>query len=196
MIIYLDTETSGLNPGQICQLSYILQDGTKVKAKNFFFDVDYVEFGAYMVHGFSVEKLRVLSCGLGFNNHFQEIEKDFNSADVICAHNTSFDFKFLSKEFERCGSMFLPKEQFCTMKNSITACKLPRTNSRGYKYPKLAELCSFLGVSDSQISQTTTKLFGSQAGYHDARFDTTALFISTNKGVQTINEFAVLQKYL
>ncbi len=196
MIIYLDTETSGLNPGQICQLSYILQDRNKISAKNFFFDVEFVEYGAYMVHGFSVEKLRLLSRGLGFNNHVEEVEKDFNLADVICAHNTSFDFKFLSKEFWRCGREFLPKEQFCTMKNSITACKLSRANSRGYKYPKLGELCSFLGITDSQINQATSKLFCSQAGYHDARFDTTALFLSANKGAQILKEFAVLQRYL
>ena len=36
MIIYFDTETTGLYPGQICQLSYVMQDEGKVVAKNFF----------------------------------------------------------------------------------------------------------------------------------------------------------------
>ena len=60
MILYFDTETTGVRPGQICQLSYIIQDTSGVSAKNFFFSVDYVEQGASAVHGFSVQKLRAV----------------------------------------------------------------------------------------------------------------------------------------
>ena len=37
MIIYFDTETTGLSPGGIIQLSYIMQDSNGVVGKNFFF---------------------------------------------------------------------------------------------------------------------------------------------------------------
>ena len=44
-ILMFDTETTGLRPGQICQLSYIVIDNStkpyKVYGKNFFFSVDY-----------------------------------------------------------------------------------------------------------------------------------------------------------
>ena len=63
MIIYLDTETTGLCPGNICQLSYVLQTEKEVKAKNFYFAVDNVEYGAYSVHGLSPEILYKLSNG-------------------------------------------------------------------------------------------------------------------------------------
>ena len=43
MIIFFDTETTGLIPGRIIQLSYIMQSETEVRAKNFFFAVEYVE---------------------------------------------------------------------------------------------------------------------------------------------------------
>ena len=108
MILYFDTETTGLHPGQICQLTYILQDKNGVKAKNFFFSVDYVEFSAQMVHGFSKEKLFVLSNGKTFSDHFEEIKSDFESADLVVAHNVSFDFSFMRKEFERMGLLRCP----------------------------------------------------------------------------------------
>ena len=196
MIIYLDTETTGLNPGQICQLSYIMQEGKNVWGKNFFFAVDYVEYGAYKVHGFSVEILDKLSGGKGFEKFVCEIEQDFAKAKVICTHNSSFDFKFLRKEFERCGKDFLPNDEFCTMKSSISACKLIRPNSGGYKYPRLNELCDYLGITDDQIQTFSQKIFGAQAGYHDARFDTTAVFLAVNQGVDVIPAFEKLKENL
>ena len=77
MIIYLDTETTGLRPGQICQLSYVIQDGQQVRGKNFFYTVDAVEYGAFMVHGFSVEKLKSLSKGKRFSDSILEVKEDF-----------------------------------------------------------------------------------------------------------------------
>ena len=115
----------------------------------------------------------------------QEIQKDFDSADVIVAHNVNFDFSFLRKEFESCGKIFYAQESFCTMKKSVPVCKIPRANHRGYKYPKLCELCAYLGISDDLINQTTKTLFGKQVGYHDARFDTTALYLALVKGVDS-----------
>ena len=190
MTIFLDTETTGLNPGQICQLSYIIQDGQNIQGKNFFFSVDYVEYGALAVHGFSKERLEILSGGKGFERFADEIEQDFLSADLICAHNTAFDFKFLRREFERCRKDFMVNAEFCTMKNSVTACKLIRPNSGGYKYPKLNELCAFLGITDNDIQENSCKIFGESADYHDARFDTVALYLAFNKGVLSIENFA------
>ena len=57
MVLYFDTETTGLYPGEICQLSYIMQDKGGVSAKNFYFAVDFVEYGALKVHGLTAEKL-------------------------------------------------------------------------------------------------------------------------------------------
>ena len=196
MIIYLDTETTGLRPGNICQLSYIIQEKDCVRAKNFFFQVDYVEYSAFLVHGFSVEKLKTLSNGKRFNDHLEEIELDFNLADYIVCHNTSFDYMFLRSEFEKCGSCFAPNNEFCTMKKSTCAVKLPRANGVGFKYPKLSELVSFLGITDKEILSTAKKLFGSNCSYHDARFDTSALYLATNKGMEIIEQFEILRQYI
>ena len=75
------------------------------------------------------------------------------------------------------------------MKNSVTACQLVRSNSRGYKYPKLNELCAFLNITDYEIQQKVNEIFGTSAGYHDARFDTVALYLAFNKGILSIENF-------
>ncbi len=196
MILFLDTETTGLYPGNICQLSYICQDKGKASAKNFFFKVDFVEYGALKVHGFSVEKLQKLSGGKEFCLFAEEIAKDIEKADVVCAHNTAFDFMFLSKELSCATQDFIVNKEFCTMKNSVSACKLMRSSGRGYKYPKLNELCAFLGITDAYIEYMSEKLFGTKSGYHDARFDTTAVFLAVNSGVDKIPAFEILKEQL
>lgn len=196
MVLYFDTETSGLHPGQICQLSYVMQSGDKITAKNFFFTVDYVEYGALSVHGFSVERLRTLSKGKRFADCFNEIDNDFSTADLIVSHNTSFDFSFMRTEYERLGKDFIYKDSFCTMKKTTPLCKLKRSCGVAYKYPKLNELCLFLGVSDFEIIETCKTLFGANVSYHDSRFDTTAVYLAVNKGVLKYSEFDILKEKL
>lgn len=196
MIIYLDTETTGLYPGNICQLSYVMQTENSVRAKNFFFTVDYVEFGAYAVHGFSVAKLKELSDGKRFIDFFEEIKTDLDSADIICCHNVSFDFMFLRAEFENNGYEFNYDNYFCSMKNSVEACKLLRNRGNGYKYPKLSELCDFLEIDDMDMRIASKKLFGESTDFHDARFDTVALYLAVNKGMEKIESFKRLKDLL
>ncbi len=196
MILFLDTETTGLYPGSICQLSYVMQERGKAYAKNFFFSVDYVEPSASAVHGLTVESLEKLSDGKDFSHFVKEIEKDFLSADIVCAHNSSFDFSFLRKEFERTGRDFFVNAEFCTMKNSVSFCALPRNSQKAYKYPKLVELCAILGITDDQIAYMTKRLFGDNKGFHDARFDTTAVFLAVNNGVEKVPSMSGLKEYL
>ncbi len=196
MIIYFDTETTGLHPGQICQLSYIMQEKEKIFSRNFFFTVDSMEYSAFLVHGFSPEKLSVLSGGKKFKHFLDVIEKDFSSADLVVSHNTSFDFMFMNAEFERVSKIFSVKKEFCSMKNTVSLCKLARKRGEGYKYPKLSELCEFLDIKDFQIKSASEKLFDIEAGYHDARFDTTAVFLAMNELMDSFDGFKELKKYL
>lgn len=196
MIIYLDTETSGLFPGQICQLSYIMQSKNQVLAKNFFFNVNYVEYGAFKVHGFSVEKLKALSNGLDFSYHVNEIAQDFNSAELIVAHNISFDLAFLRKEFERANKTLFVKRELCSMKKTVGLCKLPKSNGTGYKYPKLSQLCDCLQLSEDNVKGETEKLFNTSAAFHDARFDTVAVFLAVNELMKNNEQFNLLKDYL
>ena len=195
MILYLDTETTGLYPGQVCQLSYIMQTKEETTAKNFFFTVDYVEYGAQQVHGLSVEKLKKLSNGLRFRDCIDEIKCDFERADLIIAHNFNFDYMFLSTEFNR-QLLDLPiKQSFCSMKSMTPICKILKSNGKSFKYPKLNEMCKFYEISDSQIEKCAVKLFGDTGEFHDARFDTTSVYLSINEGFKC-NVFKDLEKFL
>lgn len=196
MILYFDTETTGLYPGEICQLAYLMQDEEKTVAKNMFFTVDYVEAGAFAVHGFTPSVLAELSDGKIFCDRIDEIEKDFLTADVVVAHNTSFDFAFMRKEFERCGREFCVKAEFCSMKRTVALCKLPKTRGAGYKYPKLSELCAYFGVTDGEISKETERFFDCGLNFHDARYDVVATYLSINKGMQTEEDLKDLSSAL
>ena len=196
MIICLDTETTGLYPGNICQLTYIMMESGKVVPKNMFFKVDHVEYGAYAVHGFSVEKLKELSGGKIFRDRIDEIEEDFNRADVLIAHNTAFDFMFLRAEFENVNKVFTFKNEFCTMKKMTPVCKLTRSNHVGYKYPKLNELCAHFDITDEVIEEEVKNLFSVDLNFHDARFDTTALYLAVKCGIKSESAMKVLEEYL
>ena len=172
-----------------------MQDGKETTAKNFFFTVKRVDYGAYLVHGFSAEKLKVLSGGKTFKDHIDEIEKDFLRADVVVTHNTAFDLMFLRREFERVGRELVLKGSFCTMKSTVSLCKLSRTGG-GYKYPKLSELCDFLGIDEKTVAGVTRELFSEDAGYHDARFDTAAVYLIVNEGRSKSSVFDKVSGFL
>lgn len=158
--------------------------------------VDYIEPSASAVHGLTKEKLLTLSNGKTFKDYAEEIFLDFQNASLIVTHNTSFDFSFIREEFDRLEKLFSPQNSFCSMKNAVTVCKLKRTNSNGYKYPKLSELTAFLGITDQEILTTTEKLFQTKCGYHDARFDTTAVYLVCEKARKVFSEFKIINDYI
>ena len=183
MILFFDTETTGLYPGRIIQLSYILADGVSLKAKNFFFAVEYIEPSASAVNGFTVEKLAELSQGRTFSWDIDEIYDDFSSAETRVAHNFSFDLSFMIAEFRYLDRVFRYNEAFDTMKYFTPKMKLERTSHRGYKYPKLSEVCEFLDVYPYDVTRASGKIFGETAvAAHDARYDATALYLCFEEG--------------
>ena len=182
MIIYFDTETTGLTPGRIVQLSYIIENEGKVTPKNFFFAVEYVPPEVVAVHGFTAEKLAVLSGGKTFSDCIDEIEEDFSKADYIVAHNVSFDVKFLQAEFSYQDRIFKYNNVLDTMKYFCPICKLQRTHHKGYKYPKLVELTEFLEIYPYDVSRETINLYGNATSFHDARCDTVAVYLIAKKG--------------
>ena len=56
-------------------MAYVITEDDKVtEAKNFFLECDYIEPGAQKVHGFSVEKLKILSGGKKFADVAEDLE--------------------------------------------------------------------------------------------------------------------------
>lgn len=178
MILFFDTETTGLMPGHVIQLSYIMLRGESVSAKNFYFSVPFVPPEAVAVHGLTAEKLKVLSGGKTFGEFLEEIDDDFRAADLTVAHNFAFDYKFMSAEFSYYERIFHYSESFDTMKKFTPLTKLPRFNGAGYKYPKLTELSEFFDLYPYDVSRRSAELFKGGDVAHDARYDVTATFMA------------------
>ena len=181
MIIYFDTETTGLAPGGIIQLSYIMQDKNGARGKNFYFFQPYISPDSTAVHGVTVEKLAQLSLGKIFEDYIDEIEADFNSADLTVAHNFPFDFK----------------EKLDTMRYFTPLVRLLKSCGKGYKYPKLCELAEFFEVYDYDASRLAIKLFGSTGISHDARFDIAQTYLCVLTAQERYEEVdELIKKYL
>lgn len=182
--IIFDTETTGLKPGQIGQLTYAILDmeTRRAKSKNFYFAVDSMEASAEQVHGLSKEKLMELSKGEVFADRAEEILQDF-SGKVWVGHNVNFDIKFLEAELERNRMYFEHTTTYCTMKNFTNIAKIPGKNGK-YKFPKLEELVRFMNITEKEIEEFAVKLFGGFSGYHDARYDVAATALIFIKGHQ------------
>lgn len=187
-ILFFDTETTDIRPGNICQLSYIVVDSsTKPQStvgKNFFFTVEDMSLSAQEVHGFTLENLYELSNGLYFEDRYEEFLNDFQSADVIIGHNVNFDLKFFNHELEFLDYQLNCKNSFCTMAYYKDVCKLSNGKG-GIKNPKLEEVITFLKISKDDIINKCNELFDGNGDYHDARFDTTATYMIVTKGIKT-----------
>lgn len=189
-IVYLDTETTGLNPGQICELSAIVETDLQFTlAKNFYFKVDTMTEGAYKTHGMSIEQLTELSHGETFGDHKDEL-LDLLSGATLVAHNIPFDEKFISQEFWRCGISFRPLDRLDSMEYFKPVLRLPaRSKKYGpFKNPKLSEVIDYYGISHSKIGDFSQSIFGdSKRDYHDSMFDTTALYVMINVRREILN---------
>jgi DNA polymerase III epsilon subunit-like protein len=176
--IFLDTETTGLRPGQIAQLTYLIEENKKlVGVKNYFFTVDEMDEQAEKVHGFSMERLQMLSQGFIFADLVPEIYEDFEGATII-AHNVNFDKKFIDAEFGRLDSDCGAAKSFCTMAYFKDILKIPARNGQGYKNPRLEEVVDFYNIDKQRILEVTKKLFEcDDVSFHDARYDTTAMYL-------------------
>ena len=180
--IILDTESNGMRPEQICQLSYIIADDGQLTGRNFFFSVEHMSAYAQKKHGFSKMRLYELSGGLDFSERFDEFRDDFDDVRLICGHNIGSDTRILRMSFRDAGAIFPKVREFCTMRHFDNAMHLKGRNGK-HKYPRLDELCRYLNVDDKDIRRLCVQTFGKTLyRAHDARFDTTATCLCIQRG--------------
>lgn len=179
-VIYFDTETTGLYDSEICQLTYIVDNGVEVYGRNYFFRVRAMNPVAESIHGFSMEALEILSEGRVFGDFIDEIEQEFSDSTLLVAHNASFDIGMMRREFERLGRVFRYTSSLCTMRFMTPYMKLPKSIGNGYKYPRLSEFVSCFVPDSSLIDACVNDIFGVMSRYHDARYDTVSLFLAIN----------------
>ena len=180
MYLLLDTETTSYHPGQIAQLSYIHLDKDRqiIDSKNYFFAVDEMDPYAEAIHGFSKQRLEILSEGKTFADYQHEILPLLETTTLV-AHNVWFDLKFMQYECERVWYDYQP-ETLCTMKHFTPICQLPSPQpNKWYKRPKVSELIRHYDITPEDITMSTEEIFGeSDAGFHDARYDTVAVYLA------------------
>lgn len=184
--VYLDTETTGFVPGQIAELTVIVEDtetNQLIAAQNWFFTVDEMDEGAEKVHGLSRDKLWGLSGGRKFADCIQEITTILDGAELV-AHNEVFDERFISTELWRCGISYRPVSRLCTMEIFKPILAIPSKYKKygKYKNPKLEEVLNYLNISPEKVSEYSKKLFNynGDTDFHDSRFDTTGMYVAVN----------------
>lgn len=78
--------------------------------------------------------------GVELNQVLEKFYNSVNDADLLIAHNFSFDYGVMGSELLRNGfyNILNSKESLCTMKSTTEFCKIP--GPYGYKWPTLQEL--------------------------------------------------------
>ena len=174
-VIVFDTETTAAEPGQICQLAYLVIDGGRAEGRNYYFTVDAMTPRAAGVHGLTREGLKALSGGRRFGDCAPRILADFAAASLLAGHGVAFDERFLRAEFERCGIELAEKETFCTRDFFV---QMMRSRfGRRVGWPSLAQLAAHYGLEREAIAANARACFGGGDAPHDARYDAAATWL-------------------
>lgn len=178
MILFFDTETTGLGPRRdpltpanvnewprMVQLAYTLDDETHTETvtRNWIIKPEGYKIPSWVasIHGITTE--RATAEGTAITEALEDFYQYFLAADLIVAHNYTFDFGVVGAELIRHGyaNFLCDKPYCCTMKASTKYCAIPKKKGGGLKWPNLTEL--------------HTKLFDRGFdGAHDAANDVTA----------------------
>jgi DNA polymerase III subunit epsilon len=176
MYLFFDTESSGLpknwkapvtaldNWPRLVQLAYLCfdSDGNQTDSGNYIVKPEgfSIPSEATAVHGISND--RALAEGTELKSVMEEFHGQIGRAELLVAHNISFDEKIVGAEFLRLGmENTLPgKKKICTMSESVDFCAIK--NSYGNKWPKLSELhhklfnCGFQESHNASVDVAVT----------------------------------------
>jgi len=157
--ITFDTETNGLaknydapvtdvnNWPKIIQIAWSLNDdfGKEIEHKNILikpenFTIDEETIG---IHGITQEKAE--KYGISLREALEMFSEAVKKADVLVAHNISFDENVIACEYYRLGmdNPMTGKRKICTMEASTNYCKLPSKSGK-YAKPSLNKLYQIL----------------------------------------------------
>ena len=176
--IAVDVELDGMHPSHIIQLSYLVIEGRRIRGKNFYFPARNINRYARKVHGLSVGMLKDLSQGKTFEDHMDEIYRDFQDCKLVIGHDVAGDVRYLRREFDKIGVKLPNYPVFCTLKHYTQEAHIPlKQNPRVLKPPKLTELTEHFGLSQEFIAEKCRKWYGGGDHPHDARYDAAAAYL-------------------
>ena len=170
-ILVFDTETTGLPKSRfshpentsewpyIVQLSYIIYNTVLCKVEKVIDHIirvpDEVTINEKCVSLHRISKERSLSEGIPIESCLSDFLNDFQTVDLVVAHNMEFDLNMIQVEMWRRKDFYehmitiVCKSQklFCTMQEGTDLCRIkslfPRSKDP-YKFPNLAELHQYL----------------------------------------------------
>lgn len=163
--LIFDTETTGLprdwraastdvdNWPRVVQLAWSTynSDGKCLqRQQRFFTPIGFtIPSEATAVHG--ITTARALEMGTVPRLALDAFVFDLRLADVVVAHNLSFDKKVMQAELhrEKLGDPFGEIARVCTMMASTNVVRLPSARG-GFKFPRLSELHNYLFGSPSE----------------------------------------------
>lgn len=159
-ILFFDSETNGLpidykasytdvdNWPRVISLAWILADeNRKVHAHGY--DLIYPDGWEMPTEKFWTDKGYTQENNIAHGKKIADVLTLFlaakQEADLLVAHNLNFDHRIVWAEFIRAGME--PRSgmnKLCTMMKGTSVAKIPAAKGRGYKWPKLEELYTFL----------------------------------------------------
>lgn len=147
MILFIDTETTGVNPqrDRLVQLAWIVatENGEVIGKSSMVVRPEgfVIPQGATRIHGITTEM--AIRSGVPLKHSLQQLVTSGANASLLVAHNITYDVGILKGEFHRAGLAypFDATPHICTMKATTNFCRLPKLGgNQGFKYPKLDEL--------------------------------------------------------
>jgi DNA polymerase-3 subunit epsilon len=137
LFVVFDTETTGLEPGHLLQLAFVVirGDGHVVERYRTYIKRRFWRpgrLGAHHVHGITRRDLRR---GVRVETALQALERASATA-IPVAHNAAFDLAFLRTEAQRLGRPLALGTTLCSLKLSRS---LDPTRSRRHKLGNLVE---------------------------------------------------------
>lgn len=147
--LIFDTETTGFKHGdfipEIVQIGAVLQD---IESRRVLAELNVIckplnpipaEVSA--IHGITddlAERYGVAQDKAG--DMFADIVR---MADVVVAHNLSFDLGIVRDRWPAAHEALMAKDQFCTMVESTAIVGIQKTHGGGNKFPKLVEAYAY-----------------------------------------------------
>lgn len=154
-VLILDTETTGLPKNEpdgtviqprIVSISWLLclADSPSERERSYVVRPNgfTIPREATVIHGISTEYAR--ASGTSLRTVLQQFREDCDALrpQLVVVHNDSFDLPIIEEEFRRVGlvSPITSLRSICTMRTTVSLCRIPRRRGNRFKWPTLQEL--------------------------------------------------------
>lgn len=178
--LFFDTETTGLprdkriaakscsgNWPDIVSIAWMIMDEDRKLLKARYLIVKpegwTIPADSIAIHGITQEKAE--REGVHLRPLLEEFQKDISNCNYSIAHNLNFDLNVVDNAaIWRVGrTPIIWNTRFCTAEIGKNLTRIPFSDGRGFKYPRLADLYKFLTGKPPSVE------------LHNALFDTTLL---------------------